>query len=52
MVDCLVGISVWVEQHVKRVVSAGWSSLPCAVSRHLVTVLSDPYIERATFTGV
>ena len=37
MVDCIVGISEWIEQHVKRVVSAGWSSLSCVSSRCLVT---------------
>lgn len=37
MVDYLVGISERIEQHVKRVVSAGWSSLSCVSSRCLVT---------------
>ena len=47
-----MGISVCIEQQVKRVVFSGWSSLPCAIFRHIITVISDPYIGRAKFTGI
>ena len=51
-VDCLVGISVCIEQHVKGFVLSRWRSLPYPPRRHfIITVLSDPYIERATFAG-
>lgn len=51
VVDCLVGISVCIERHVKRVVLSGWGSLSCAFARHLSLFYPTLTLERATFTG-
>ena len=57
VVDCLVGISVCIERHVKRVVLSGWSSLSCAFASHLslfnlTLTLRGPHLLGLGFNGL